>query len=117
MSYGQIAAALGRPRAAREVGWALRATGGATGGNAGGGASRGADARAGYKVPWWRVINSQGKISIKNNWDSTPEQQRQLLEADGVAVSDNFAVDLNLYRFDPPSNLIEQIKANRRDWC
>lgn len=80
VSYGQIAACMGQPRAARQVGWALRATGGTD-------------------LPWWRVINNAGKISIKGNWENTPQIQRQLLEADGVKVSDNLEVEMAKYRY------------------
>ncbi len=47
-SYGQIAALLGHPQAARTVGWALNAL-------------RDSEIR---DVPWQRVINSAGRISI-----------------------------------------------------
>ena len=66
-SYGQIAALLGHPRAARTVGWALNALSGTQ-----------AD-----EVPWQRVINSAGRISISRA-DLSADIQRALLEAEGV---------------------------------
>jgi methylated-DNA-protein-cysteine methyltransferase-like protein len=87
VSYGQVAAAAGRPRAAREVGWVLRSTGG--------GPSGGPDSG----LPWWRVINREGRISIKGNFESTPDLQRQLLEAEGIEVSADMLVDMEKYRF------------------
>jgi len=89
MSYGQVAACLGRPRAAREVGWALRGTGGGLPGEA-------------DEIPWWRVINREGRISIKGNFESTPALQRELLESEGVSVSEDFVVDIARHRFTPP---------------
>ena len=66
-SYGQIAATLGHPQAARTVGWALNALSGAQ-----------AD-----EVPWQRVINSAGRISISRA-DLSADIQRALLEAEGI---------------------------------
>ena len=61
-SYGAIARAIGIPRGARTVGWALRA--------------------CGDDVPWHRVVNAQGNIS----WRPTGgyHLQRALLRREGV---------------------------------
>ena len=67
-SYGQIAALLGHPRAARTVGWALNGLPGHLTGI----------------VPWQRVINSAGRISISRA-DLSADVQRALLEEEGVA--------------------------------
>ncbi len=80
-SYGQVAAAAGNPRAARQVGGILRTLG------------------PGSKVPWWRVINNQGYISIKGNWNADKNLQRELLAGEGIEVSDDFRVDMKKYRF------------------
>jgi methylated-DNA-protein-cysteine methyltransferase related protein len=61
LSYGGVAAMLGKPRLARAVGAALR------------------NLPDGSKVPWWRVINSSGRISI-----DAKGLQRALLEHEGV---------------------------------
>ena len=45
MTYGQIASLISTPRAARVVGFAMRVS-------------------VDKKIPWQRVINSQGMISI-----------------------------------------------------
>ena len=66
-SYGQVAALLGHPQAARTVGWALNAL---------------TSAQA-AEVPWQRVINSAGRISISRA-DLSADIQRALLEAEGV---------------------------------
>ena len=75
-SYGQIAALLGHPQAARTVGWALNALSGAQ-----------AD-----EVPWQRVINSAGRISISRA-DLSADIQRALLEEEGVEFDERGHVD------------------------
>jgi len=83
MTYGQIATILGCPRAARAVGYAMRASG-----------------RLG-DVPWQRVINAQGRISARTEVER-PLIQRMLLEAEGVAFDETGACDLRVHRWEPP---------------
>ncbi|MBU6389642.1 MGMT family protein [Patescibacteria group bacterium] len=66
-SYGQVAQAAGLYRGARLVGWALRQLPQDT------------------PVPWQRVVNRNGVISIINPRISK-NQQREALEAEGVEV-------------------------------
>ena len=47
-------------------------------------------------VPWQRVINSQGKISIRKG-GTGHIRQRQLLEAEGVKFDERERVDLKRY--------------------
>ncbi len=82
-SYGRIAQMLGRPNAARAVGYALSALKG----------------QQDHGVPWQRVINSQGRISIVNR-EHGRNQQAELLRAEGVAVSDDLRVDLGVYLWE-----------------
>ncbi len=82
MTYGQVAAAAGSPRAARQVGGVLRVC-------------------DGEHVPWWRVLNAAGVISIKGNIYATPILQKQLLEAEGVAVSAQYMVNLRQCQYYP----------------
>ena len=79
-SYGRVASMLGRPNAARAVGYALSAL----------------KDQVNHGVPWQRVINSQGRISIVNREHSVNEQA-ELLKAEGVAVSDKLQVDFERY--------------------
>jgi methylated-DNA-protein-cysteine methyltransferase-like protein len=65
VTYGQVAALLGRPRAARAVGHAMRF--------------------CPPGVPWHRVLNAKGGISLRANV-SGMVTQRILLEREGVAV-------------------------------
>ncbi len=81
MTYGQIAAIISTPRAARVVGFALRAL------------------PANTNIPWQRVINSQGIISIHNQI-FTPQLQAELLKKEGIRVEkcdDNYIIDLDKY--------------------
>lgn len=75
-SYGQVAAHLGHPRAARTVGWALAAL----------------RENKDPDVPWQRVINSQGRVSIRN-LEHAPEEQQMLLEAEGVEFNAQGRID------------------------
>ncbi len=80
-SYGRVAQMLGRPNAARAVGYALSAL---------------KDQPAGAGVPWHRVINSEGRITIANRQHSADDQAR-LLRAEGVLVGEDLRVDLQHY--------------------
>jgi methylated-DNA-protein-cysteine methyltransferase-like protein len=59
-------------------------------------------------VPWQRVINAQGKVSLRQGGGE--EGQRVLLEGEGVEFDDKDRVDLSIYIWDGPSQewLIEQ---------
>jgi methylated-DNA-protein-cysteine methyltransferase-like protein len=64
-TYGQIAALLGRPRAARAVGWAMR--------------------RCPGDVPWHRVVNASGGISPRARMEGMLTQ-RMLLIREGLPL-------------------------------
>lgn len=68
-SYGQIAAAAGKPRGARLTAWALHAL----------------EEQALKTVPWWRVVNRRGVISTTCE-EHTSLLQKELLEKEGVEV-------------------------------
>jgi methylated-DNA-protein-cysteine methyltransferase related protein len=111
VSYGQVAAACGSPRAARQVGQILRSFGTHTVPPLL--AQRGTPPlgyrlvrrRRGIKhspsqvIPWWRVVNNRGEISIKNNWEASKELQRHLLEKEGVKISNDLKLDMEKYRY------------------
>lgn len=80
-SYGQIAALAGSPKAARQVGGVLR----------------GLDSNS--LLPWWRVINSKGEISIKGNWAVTKEMQKSLLIKERVKVSMDYKINMGDYQW------------------
>jgi methylated-DNA-protein-cysteine methyltransferase-like protein len=81
-TYGQIAAIVG-DCTARMVGYAMAAT------------------PAEGDVPWQRVINSQGKISLRAHSDGAL-LQRRLLEEEGVRFDANSKVNLRAYRWYGP---------------
>jgi methylated-DNA-protein-cysteine methyltransferase-like protein len=83
-SYGRIANMLGAPNAARAVGYALRAL-----------KDRGDDP-AYTDIPWQRVVNSQGRISIVNR-EYGAQLQAELLREEGVVVSEDLRIDLDRY--------------------
>lgn len=78
-TYGAIARLAGLPRQARLVGYALHAHGGMT------------------TLPWHRVINSQGKLSLEAAGRSSGLTQRLRLEAEGVTVNAAGRVSLAKY--------------------
>lgn len=84
-TYGQIAALAGMPRAARQVGYALRAT------------------PDNVKIPWHRVVNAQGRVSMRlKDWQSGGDDlQKILLEAEGVEFDETGKMNLKRYRWEP----------------
>lgn len=77
LTYGRIAKLAGNPQAARQVSWLLHSS------------------TKKYNLPWHRVINSQGKISMKSFDDR--EYQKHLLEKEGVVFRDDYKIDLKAY--------------------
>ncbi len=87
VTYGQVAALLGAPRAARAVGMALRYL----------------PPPLTKKVPWQRVINASGGISLRGDI-LRAEEQRWLLEEEGIVFDRRGKVDLKRYRWRGPRN-------------
>ena len=84
-TYGQVATLAGMPRHARQTGYALAAT------------------PENVKIPWHRVINAEGRISLRlKHWDSgNDDLQRILLLAEGVLFDESGRVDLKRFRWKP----------------
>jgi methylated-DNA-protein-cysteine methyltransferase-like protein len=74
VTYGQIAAALGDPRQARAVGWAMQS--------------------CPEGLPWHRVVNARGGLSTSPLYGNL---QQRLLEDEGVEVGHDGRVDLGRY--------------------
>ncbi len=90
MTYGAIAKQIPRPRPV-----------GATHYNAARARWVGGAMAASPKgVPWHRVINSQGKISIRPN-NNHHVKQRHLLEAEGVEFDYRGRIDLERFGWSP----------------
>ena len=83
ITYGQIAAALGDPRQARTVGWAMHCI------------------PEWLDVPWHRVINSQGRISGSSQGYRAHEQMA-LLEEEGIVFDESGRIDLDECGWEPP---------------
>lgn len=79
-TYGQVATLLGSPRVARHVGFALAAL-----------------SPDHEPVPWHRVINSQGRISHRDDAD-----QQRMLEDEGVSFDERGRVDLRRFLYTFP---------------
>ncbi|WP_026694034.1 MGMT family protein [Peribacillus kribbensis] len=80
MTYGQIARMAGSPRGARQVVRILHSM------------------SVKYGLPWHRVINVKGEISIASDEGSWTQIQR--LRAEGVEVTGN-KVQLERYQYHP----------------
>ena len=76
-TYGQIAALSGRAGAARQIGYALAALPDHS------------------TVPWHRVVNAKGRLSLARMNPSGGLEQRIRLEAEGVTVYPGDRVDLS----------------------
>lgn len=80
-TYGQIAEYAGKPRAAREVAYILHSSSGKE------------------DLPWQRVINSKGQISLRPGHGY--ELQKRLLEDEGVVFDGEGRVDFDLFLWQP----------------
>ena len=80
-TYGQVAALAGLPKAARFAGTSLKGLPKAT------------------RIPWHRVINAQGRISLPPSSASYQEQHQRLTQ-EGVLIR-NGRVVLKDYQWEP----------------
>jgi methylated-DNA-protein-cysteine methyltransferase-like protein len=80
-TYGQIATLAGLDGQARQVGYALAALGRSS------------------AVPWHRVINAQGRISLRSTGPGGSIVQQRLLEREGVAFEAGGRVGLARYQW------------------
>ncbi|AHA63338.1 O6-methylguanine-DNA methyltransferase [Shigella dysenteriae WRSd3] len=78
-TYGDVAKLAGSPRAARQVGGVLKRL------------------PEGSTLPWHRVVNRHGTISLTG---PDLQRQRQALLAEGVMVSGSGQIDLQRYRWN-----------------
>lgn len=82
-TYGQIAALAGMPGHARQVGYALSAL---------------ADDSP---VPWHRVVNVRGEISLRSGGSGADLLQRARLEAEGVVFNVQGRIRLQDFQWRP----------------
>lgn len=84
-SYGRIAEMLDAPRGARAVGYAMRGL-------------KHKEGNPTYEgIPWQRVVNAQGRLSIPNVGKHI---QKELLEEEGIMISKDFKIDLKKYLWE-----------------
>ena len=81
-TYGLIALVAGNPRGARQVAWTLHSV------------------TEKEKLPWHRLINSQGKISLPKGGGY--ETQKELLLEEGVTFDQQDRIDLDRFLWQPP---------------
>ncbi|XBS70841.1 MGMT family protein [Acerihabitans sp. KWT182] len=77
-TYGEVALLAGSPRAARQVGGILSRL------------------PRGTKLPWHRVLNRHGGISLPGEGF---QRQKSALEAEGIEIDDTGTADLSRYRW------------------
>ena len=80
VTYGQVAELAGLPGHARQVGYALHAL------------------PAGSRIPWHRVINAAGAVSLRAA-PGDEVTQRQLLESEGIVFDPRGRVPLARVRW------------------
>ena len=79
-TYGQIAKLAGKPQGSRGVAWILNSC------------------SKSHKLPWQRVLNSQGKISFPVGTAECSQQMR-LLKKEGVVFDENQKIDLSVFQW------------------
>ncbi|MBD1382241.1 MGMT family protein [Metabacillus arenae] len=81
MTYGQIAKFAGSPRGARQVVRILHSM------------------SKKYNLPWHRVINAKGEISIKD--EELFQVQKMSLESEGIMFKSHNCISLEDYLYQP----------------
>ncbi|MCX6258248.1 MAG: MGMT family protein [Bacteroidia bacterium] len=86
-SFGAIARCIGSPQSARMVGWALNKSGNVL-----------------PPVPAHRVVNRNGLLTGKHHFGGS-EIMKELLENEGIIISENQVVDFGKLFWDPMKEL------------
>lgn len=79
-TYGQIAKLAGKPQGSRGVAWILNSC------------------SKSHRLPWQRVLNSQGKISFPVG-SAEFAQQMRLLKKEGIVFNENQKIDLSKFQW------------------
>jgi methylated-DNA-protein-cysteine methyltransferase-like protein len=88
-TYGQVAELIGAYGCARQVGWALRRL------------------PLPSAVPWHRVVNAQGRISMSLAREGSDWIQIELLRAEGIPVDAQGRVPLRRYLWRSELTLVD----------
>lgn len=91
-TYGQVANLAGYPRHARQVGYALSAL-----------------RDDSNPVPWHRVVNAKGAVSIRSI-PGYEDYQRLLLEEEGIVFNDDGRISLAQYRWRPDNEAAASLR-------
>ncbi len=98
-TYGQVAALAGLPGEARQVGYALAALPEST------------------DIPWQRVVNARGEISLRHDFDGAPRQRLLLLD-EGIVFDERGRIDLSRFgwhpRRHPPAPTLRRVARKLR---
>ena len=84
VTYGGVAKKAELGRATRRIGLGLRGLRGLRG------------LPGGSLIPWHRVVNAQGRVSLPNG-SASHKMQRDRLEAEGIIFRTNNTIDLKQY--------------------
>jgi len=95
VNYSQVAALAGNHRAARQVVRVLHSS------------------STKDRLPWHRVINSRGGISLERGRGF--EEQKRLLIREGVRVDDNGRIDLDEFQWEPEGRRSKEAKKFLRE--
>lgn len=93
-TYGQIALLCGKPKNARQVGYALRTQ------------------KAGQDIPAYKIVNGKGILSGADAFE-TSDMQKILLEQEGIGVqwtSEGYRIDLSIFGWKNTLEEAEQIR-------
>ena len=89
-TYGQIADLICTQRKSRQVGWALRRL------------------KLPSNIPWHRVINSKGLITMRVSRNGTDWMQKELLINEGIKFNAEMKIDIKKYLWEPKVPHIRQ---------
>ena len=90
-TYGQVADWIGSYGCARQVGWALRRL------------------CLPSRIPWQRVVNAQGRISMSLSREGSDWMQRELLIAEGIPVDQEGRLPLKRFLWSPDEGQLAEM--------
>ena len=90
-TYGQVADWIGAYGCARQVGWALRRL------------------CLPSRIPWQRVVNAQGRISMSLSREGSDWMQRELLIAEGIPVDQDGRLPLKRFLWAPDEGQLAEM--------
>lgn len=96
-TYGQVAAEAGLAGHARQVGYALHRCGGDV-----------------DEIPWHRVVNARGEVSMRSEREGSELLQRTALEAEGVRFDSRGRIDLREFQWDGGCGAAVKPKADTK---